>query len=201
MAATRTEINRLGERIWSEIFGVKIQHKFTLDPEVVREIGVRSSTDPERDKFNMDKYKSVYMNVDDIYELYKRGVEIRFKRNSDLGTMYDIVNAYLEAWADFLTYAVNDKTGPIEDLIGLDDFASTLLRLSDTFNGIRQQETIKRGWGGVMSHGISNSESSLVKTLTSDSTPYIRHQTKAPTFKKMLRFSNMPKPGATAAVR
>lgn len=78
------------------------------------------------------------MTINQIYELFKKGVVVRFLDPQVIKTIYEHIVAHLTEWDNFLVHNIAPSNIPAEDLIGLDELADSLYGLAAAHINVRE---------------------------------------------------------------
>ena len=113
-----------GDDLWDKYYKVKMLYLHSRSADHVRKYGVRISGIDEIDR-NLDKQEiETEMNIDSMFEKWRKGVTIRVVNYNDTAEIYKIIHAHLVAWAEYLSNSINVGEAPLKDLIELDEFAA-----------------------------------------------------------------------------
>lgn len=122
----KTNIQKTGEPIWSNLYNVTVRYRDTITHNDVRNFGMPTVGDYGMDQSIYDQPQHVCITINAMVDHYKTGTTITFRSNQDARTVYEIVNRYLIAWQESMDGALNADRAPIDDLLLLDRFATSL---------------------------------------------------------------------------
>lgn len=123
---TTNDIAKLGEPIWERLFLISMNYKQSLTTEQIRMFGLPTVGDAGIDNDIQNGYIDKYITIDKMVDYYKEGVSIHVKNHKETKDIYDIISSYLICWKQNLEDGINIGGAPIEDLVALDRFASTV---------------------------------------------------------------------------
>lgn len=112
--------------IWEPLFKVSISQLHTTSTTYLRMFGSPTTGDPDTDRVLANQDLVTYISIAKMIEHYKKGVAIRVINYNDTKRIYDYIENHIHAWKNNLQNGVNIGGAPIEDLIILDRFASTV---------------------------------------------------------------------------
>lgn len=110
--------------IWDRYFKVKMLYLHSRSIDQIRKFGIRISGIEEIDRDLERQMIETEMNIDSMFEKWRKGVTIRVINYNDSGEIYRIIHSHLVAWAEYLSTGVNIGDAPLKDLIELDQFAA-----------------------------------------------------------------------------
>jgi hypothetical protein len=113
--------------LFFEMFPVSIPEIEKYSDDEIRHRGmfIPSDTDEEESDLFLQNYTSVYRTINDIFELWRRGVNA-YVPDASVERIYKVVTNHLQAWINFIKYEVHNQGAPFDDLFQLDQFASDL---------------------------------------------------------------------------
>lgn len=123
---TTNDIAKLGEPIWVRLFLVSLNYKHSLTTEQIRMFGMPTVGDDKIDSDMQNGLIDKYITIDTMVDYYKEGIPIYIKNHKETKDIYDIISAYLICWKQNLENGINIGGAPIEDLVALDRFASSV---------------------------------------------------------------------------
>lgn len=92
----------------------------------IRMYGTFISGNRDVDKDILKKTIRSAMSIFRMLELYKKGIPIRVVKSQDTKDMYESIQAYIYAWKYRLERGVNIGGAPLDDLVALDEFATSV---------------------------------------------------------------------------
>lgn len=122
----KTNIQKTGEPIWTNLYNVTVRYRDTISHKDLRNFGMPTVGDYGIDQSIYDQPQHVCITINDMVDYYKTGTTIIFRDNKDSRTVYEIVNRYLIAWQESMDGALNASQAPVDDLLLLDRFATSL---------------------------------------------------------------------------
>ena len=110
-----------------EMFEVSIPEIEKYSDDEIRHRGmfIPSDTDDDESDQFLQNYTTVYRTIDDIFELWRRGVDV-YVPDKSVERIYQVVSTHLETWINFIKYEVHNQGAPFDDLFQLDQFATEL---------------------------------------------------------------------------
>lgn len=113
-----------GGDLWDKYFKVRMLYLHSRSVDQIKKFGVRISGIEEIDR-DLDKQMiETEMNIDSMFEKWRKGVTIRVVNYNDTAEIYRIIHTHLVTWSEYLSTGVNIGDAPLKDLIELDQFAS-----------------------------------------------------------------------------
>lgn len=113
-----------GNDLWDKYYKVRMLYLHSRSVDQIKKFGVRISGIEEIDR-NLDKQMiETEMNIDSMFEKWRKGVTIRVVNYNDTAEIYRIIHSHLVAWSEYLSNGVNVGDAPLKDLIELDQFAA-----------------------------------------------------------------------------
>lgn len=112
------------EKIWEWYFKASIPYLQSRMIDHIRLLGTPISGIKAVDKELANQWVTTMLTIDQMVELYKRGVPVRVPIVSDTKQIYDFISQHIYAWKQRLERGINIGDAPIEDLIALDEFAN-----------------------------------------------------------------------------
>ena len=110
--------------IWEYLFKARIPEIASRHPEEMKLLGTRVSGVKEIDKDIHSQWLTTMLSIDQMVDLYKRGVAVRVVHYDDTKTIYDYISKHIYIWKDRLEKGINVGNAPIDDLIAMDEFAN-----------------------------------------------------------------------------
>lgn len=120
------DVSKLGAPIWERLFLTSMNYKDSLSTDDIRRFGMPTVGDSTIDADMQNHLIDKYLTIDQMVEFYKQGIPIYVKIHKETKDIYDIISAYLLCWKQNLENGINIGGAPIEDLINLDRFATTV---------------------------------------------------------------------------
>lgn len=115
-----------GKHIWEALFLASVQFKDSMSEDYIRLFGMPTVGDSSIDREMHTQPIYTFMTIDKMVEYFRRGIAVSIQNHSDTKRIYEIISNYINAWKHHLDRGINIGGAPIEDLILLDRFASTV---------------------------------------------------------------------------
>jgi hypothetical protein len=120
------DLARLGTPIWERLFLTSMVYKDTLTTEHIRQFGMPTVGDDSIDADMHNHMVDRYLTINQMVDYYKEGISVYIKIHTETKDIYDIISSYLLCWVQYLQNGINIGGAPIDDLIALDRFASSV---------------------------------------------------------------------------
>lgn len=114
------------EGIWKRLYLIEMPEMFMRDEEDIRARGTFTLGDPEKDMKHQNSYGRAYRTINQIFELWKQGVEIYVVKYEDTENIYNAIEKHLSTWHRYLSQGVGISACPFDELLELDRFANTV---------------------------------------------------------------------------
>lgn len=98
----------------------------SMSIEQLRRTGVRVSGNRFDDANIKNEWLTTYLPISKMVDYYKEGVSVKIVNLSDLPLMYDFISKHLAAWKQQLEFGINIGNAPIDDLVAMDAFATSV---------------------------------------------------------------------------
>ena len=112
--------------IWDYYFAARVPQLESASLDYMRMYGTYTTMDRDIDQALSTQWLTTMMNINQMVDYFKDGVQIRIVKEADVKTIYEYISAHLEAWRERLTRGINIGDAPIEDLIAMDEFANVV---------------------------------------------------------------------------
>lgn len=112
--------------IWEPRFRCSIPQLQTTSPTHMRLFGTHTTGDPDTDRVLANQDIVTFLTIADMVKHYKNGVPIKVLKYDDTKTIYEYIEHHIHCWKKRLETGINIGNAPIEDLITMDAFASTV---------------------------------------------------------------------------
>lgn len=122
----QSDLEKLGLPIWERLFLISVCYKDTLSTEHIKMFGMPTVGDKTIDSDMHNQMIDTYSTIDQMVEYFKKGVNVYVKIHKETKDIYDIISAYLICWKNYLDNGINIGGAPIEDLVALDRFATSV---------------------------------------------------------------------------
>jgi hypothetical protein len=114
------------KNIWEYLFMARVPLLQSMSVEQMRKTGVRVSGNKVDDNNIKNEWLTTYIPISKMVEYYQEGVSVRIVNPSDLPVMYKFISEHLSAWKEQLEYGLNIGNAPIDDLVAMDSFATSV---------------------------------------------------------------------------
>lgn len=133
------------DALWERYFLVRYNRLDSLDVATIRERGMRVSGVKEYDDTLSREMITTTININAMFELWRKGVVIHVVNYNDTVEIYKVINQHLVTWVNYLKGGINVGKSPIEELMELDKFAHIVY---DHAKYVFTEE-VKSGLGGI----------------------------------------------------
>ena len=130
-----------GNDLWDQYFLVRYNYALSRSAEDIRRYGTRISGLNELDKDLHREMISTEINIDTMFELYRKGVTIYVTNYNDTEKIYRIIHNHLIAWADYMANGIHTGAAPLKDLVELDIFAGIVYDKAKSVFSKQERET------------------------------------------------------------
>lgn len=122
----RTAYKNDPKALWDNYYRVRHNYFHSLDKEHIKLYGTRISGINELDARIEHEIIDTEMNIDRMFELWRKGVTISVVNYADTEEIYKHIRAHLISWADYISNGIHTSNAPVKDLIDLDRFAEVV---------------------------------------------------------------------------
>lgn len=130
-------------RIFNSLFLCSVQCMASMSDEELDEYGILYLNDPEYDNYIQNQWVTKYLNINQMVELHKRGVDIRVLKREDTKRIYEYIIDHLTAWKEVIENKLNiGGHVPYDDLIELDKFAARVYPYAKNYQTTRFIESL-----------------------------------------------------------
>lgn len=112
--------------IWKDLYLISLPEMYLRTEEDIRTRGTTTTGDPQLDAVMHSRYVKAYRTIDQLFELYRQGVNAYVVNYSDTEKIYYAIQAHLSCWYNYLQIGLNLSNTPFDDLMALDRFASVV---------------------------------------------------------------------------
>lgn len=98
----------------------------SMSIEQLRKTGVRVSGNKIDDANIKNEWLTTYLSIEKMVDYHREGIPVKIVNQSDLPIMYDFISRHLSAWKEQLEYGINIGNAPIDDLVAMDTFATSV---------------------------------------------------------------------------
>lgn len=116
--------------IFEKTYSVIIRTADTVSIEEQRAIGKLRTGDKRIDEALEKEMSTISMTINDMVEYYKEGISFYLANEEDAKAIYEAVQAHTSEWRSALRFAYNMGDAPIEDLIMMENFTSSIYQLA-----------------------------------------------------------------------
>jgi hypothetical protein len=112
--------------IWEYLFLARVPYLQSRTIAEMKKYGVRLSGVKSEDANIKNEWLTTYMSIAQMVDYHKDGVPVRIVDPSELPKMYEFISRHLTLWKHQLEVGINIGDAPIDDLVAMDNFATTL---------------------------------------------------------------------------
>jgi hypothetical protein len=112
--------------IWEYLFLARVPYLHSKSINELKMFGVRLTGVKSEDANIKNEWLTSYLSIAQMVDYHKDGVPIKIVEHSELPKMYEFISKHLSAWKHQLEVGINIGNAPIDDLIAMDNFATTL---------------------------------------------------------------------------
>jgi hypothetical protein len=112
-------------KIWNKRWQCNVKRIDLIPEQELRTRGTFTYGNPMQDRDMINEWVLTYQSINEMVELYRRGVVIRFPKRKEAITIYELVNEHLLLWIDYLKWS-GMYNAPYNDLVEMDEFACDL---------------------------------------------------------------------------
>jgi len=114
------------KNIWEYLFLSRVPLLESMSIEQLRKTGVRISGNRVDDRNIKNEWLTTYLPISKMVDYHREGTLIKIVNQSDLPIIYDFISKHLAAWKQQLEYGINIGDAPIDDLVAMDTFATSI---------------------------------------------------------------------------
>lgn len=148
----KVPINYVDTRIgiFKQKFQCKLRYIDTLSEAEIRMCGVPTTYSEELDEALLNQPITQWLTINEMLELYRKGITIAVSDYDDTKKIYDNIQAHLLAWRDDIVSSHTTRHVPFTDLIDLDRFAAVVYKKAKfVFDIEKVDDTFVRGLDNV----------------------------------------------------
>lgn len=190
-------------KLFKDLYKVSMRQKDVQTIEEQRVYGTISSGHKGLDEMMQNSYITRYLTINDMIELYREGISFRLTEGFDSKKIYEAVSEHTGRWREALQYTMNMGKAPVEDLILMEDFISTIYERAK-FEYVSKDKHIHSNMGatgagvslydfmygkGVMRGTSFSSDGAVVSSNRTDNTKSIvdtKHKPDTDVFKRAI---------------
>lgn len=120
--------NLIKANIFDRLFPVKVPYIHTRSIAHIKLFGINNSGIKSVDKSVAQMPTLVQIPIIKMVDHYKNGVTVAVTRESDISAIYKYVSDFINYWQETVRYGLNIDPAIIDELIYLDEFATTVHR-------------------------------------------------------------------------
>lgn len=121
---------------------VMVKYKDTVSDNMLLKSGLVDSGDPDTNRMMHNQMTTIQITIETMLTYFERGNRIVFRDLNNAKVIYDIVNAYLKAWANYLSSSLNKVDPPVNDLLVMDSFAKEIYPVAEYHKTADQETTL-----------------------------------------------------------
>lgn len=110
--------------IFKNLYMCRVPYLDSLEDDELEMYGILHVNDLEYDTATRTQLIDKYITINQMVELFKRGVNIYVVKHDDSKKIYDAILKHLLYWSNEIKNGLINRVAPVEDLIDLDRFAS-----------------------------------------------------------------------------
>jgi hypothetical protein len=128
--------------IFDDLYMIRVPSFATKSDLELRLFGTVYTGNPDVDKGHLDEIVTVMWSINRMVESYKKGIPIRVINPQDTKKIFESISKHLEAWKNYKEYGININRVPYDDLVKLDEFASSVYEhVKFEYSAIVKEET------------------------------------------------------------
>lgn len=116
----------MAEKIWGWYYKCLVPAFRSRTPDDIRRNGVLVTGIKSLDDGLKDDWVPRLLTIDKMVEFYKQGVPFRIIDTKDTKDIYQVVQTHLTNWLETIRTGLNIGDAPMDDLIAMDRFATSL---------------------------------------------------------------------------
>lgn len=120
------EYKRLVDIIFERKYEIRIKVIDNISIEEVSMYGMTTTYDKDYDKALSEELITRWMSINEMVEYFKRGRPFRVANIKDTTEIYEVIHQYLLSWKVRIQNSVNIGNAPVDDLLALDSFATSI---------------------------------------------------------------------------
>jgi len=112
--------------LWEPKFLCRMRYSDSMTIGQLRSRGIYTSGDPVEDKRMMNSQTNFYLSINDMVEYFRQGIVVSVLDRADTATIYEHISNHINAFREEINKAFTMDHIPLDDLVLLDQFASTV---------------------------------------------------------------------------
>ena len=113
--------SQYADRIWNEPFEVSIPDVLTMNRDYIRKFGVHVTGKKDIDSKITKNFTNVMIPIIKIAEYFDDGIEVRIHGRENLVKIFNLLNGYLDEWANYAKYSINASIDSNRELLAVLD--------------------------------------------------------------------------------
>ncbi len=144
--------------LFNRYYQVRFRHIASRSAESIRAYGIRSSGIPSIDSSISNYMVTSELTINQMFEYWRKGVEIRVVNYQDTAEIYEIIQHHLTTTADFIRGSVNaSRKELLVDMVDLDKFASVVYDKAKTIFTDRERASVhSHAFAGIQTINFFN---------------------------------------------
>ena len=126
-------LKECADLVWEKQFVVSVPYRATLSAQEIKHYGTFTYGSKARDDAYLNDRIVVMNTTNQMIELYKSNTPISIPNIKDVGEIYEIINNYLVAYANYIQNTIVQHAVPAEDLLLMDKFANEIKQQYNLF--------------------------------------------------------------------
>lgn len=112
--------------IFDYVIECRFPHLATLSPDYISHFGMPTTGDQNIDRALSEEWIHSFQPIVKMVEFHKDGIPVRIIHRADVKFIYEAVTNHLTRWKERVERGINLGKVPYNDLVELDEFASTV---------------------------------------------------------------------------
>jgi hypothetical protein len=112
--------------LWEKKFLCNVRYGDTFSVDRLKTQGIYTSGDPATDRAMMNSQNRFWLSINQMVEYYQQGVTVGVVNRADTATIYEYISNHINAFRREITMSFTLHDIPLDDLILLDEFATTV---------------------------------------------------------------------------
>lgn len=113
-------------KIFDELYLCKIPNYSSMSVDYLKIFGTPTTFDRDIDNELSKEWIKVMIPISQMVDYFKEGVLVRIIYEKDTLAIYEAIVTHIRKWKEVMTYGLNTRNAPIDDLIILDQFAQAV---------------------------------------------------------------------------
>ena len=112
--------------LWEKKFLCNLRYGDTFSIERLKTQGIYTSGDPATDRAVMNSQNKFWLSINQMVEYFQQGITVGVVNREDTAKIYEYITNHINAFRKEISMAFNLDGLPLDDLIILDEFATTV---------------------------------------------------------------------------